>query len=460
MENTERQIEILDTTLRDGGQGRGITFSVNDKLRISERLDRFGMHYIEGGWPGLNKTDSEFFEASKGIQFKNAKLVAFGMTCAKGKRPEDDHQLAKLLDAETGIIAIVGKTSEPQVRETLGISFEENLRIIKQSCRFLVENGREVFFDAEHFFDGFKASCIYSLACIAAAVEGGASRIILCDTNGGGLPSEVGAIVSLVKKDISVPIGIHAHNDSGVAVANSLIAVEAGAYQVQGTINGYGERCGNANLCSVVPSLKIKMGLNCIPDENISQITNLARFVAEIANLPFDHKQAYVGSDAFGHKAGLHASAISKCPGSYNHINPELVGNTSSVSVSELSGRSNVLIKAKEFGINLSLEQIKKVLSQVETLENKGFQFEGVDGSLKLMMLRQLDSYAQPFEVLSRQVSSRQVGSNDPVDSATVKLKIKNGKEEEMLCGADGDGPVNALDIALRKALVPHFPYL
>ena len=254
MKNTERHIEILDTTLRDGGQGRGINFSVNDKLRIAERLDRFGMHYIEGGWPGSNKTDSEFFESEKKIKFKNAKLVAFGMTCAKGKKTEDDQQLARLLDAETGIVAIVGKTSGPQVRGTLGISLEENLRIIRESCRFLVENGREVFFDAEHFFDGFKVNCIYSLACISAAVEGGASRIILCDTNGGSLPSEVGAIVSLVKKDISVPIGIHAHNDAGVAVANSLVAVESGAYQVQGTINGYGERCGNANLCSIMPS--------------------------------------------------------------------------------------------------------------------------------------------------------------------------------------------------------------
>ena len=452
--------QIYDTTLRDGAQDPRISFSVYDKLKIAERLDMFGVHFIEGGWPGANEKDSEFFEAAKRIKFKRAQLVAFGMTCAKNIRPEEDQQLAKLLAAETKIITIVGKTSRTQVERTLGISVEENLRIISETCRFLVSNGRKVFFDAEHFFDGCVDDCSYSLACIKAAQSGGASSIILCDTRGGSLPSEIGIAVSAVKERVFVPIGIHAHNDGGLALANSLAAICAGAGQVQGTINGYGERCGNANLCLIIPALKIKMGLNCVSDEDLRGLTGLAMFTAEIANLPLEHNQPYVGCNAFRHKAGLHVNAISKDSESYNHINPELVGNIYSVLVSEHSGKSNIEMKAKEFGISLSPDQVKKVLGQIESSEKRGFQFEGADGSLKLIMLRQQEGYRQPFGNIEWNASSRKAREEKPVDSATIKLVIINTKEEIAYNVADGDGPVNALDNALRKALLPHFPYL
>ena len=454
-----RKVQIYDTTLRDGRQKAGLSLSLHDELEIAKRLDAFGVDYIEGGYPGSNEKDSAFFQAVKGIGLKRAKIVAFGMTCAKYKRPEDDEQLAKLLAAGTKVVTIVGKASRRQVEKTLGISLQENLRMIKESCRFLVSKGREVFFDAEHFFDGYKQDRDYSLSCIKAAVEGGASRVVLCDTNGGSLPSEVFAIVSEVKEKTDISLGIHAHNDGEMAVANTLAAVEAGADQVQVTINGYGERCGNANLCSVVPALKSKMHLECVSDEEMMQLTSLARFAAEITNFPLEPGQPYVGRNAFRDKAGMHASAVLKDPTSYRHIDPKSVGNESSVAVSELSGRSNIVMKAKEFGLTLSPEQVKLVLSQVERLEGQGYQFEDADGSLELIMMRQVAGYAKPFEVVKRDVRSWQAGDGPSEDSATVKIRI-NGRADIAHQVAEGDGPVNALDLAMRKCLLPSFPFI
>ena len=454
-----KKVEIYDTTLRDGGQQPGISFSKDDKLRIAERLDQLGVDYIELGWPGANEKDSEVFQEAKKMKLKNAKFVAFGMTCGKYKDPAEDRQLAMLIDSGTEIVAIVGKASRRHVEKVLGVSLEENLRLIRESCRFLVKSQRIVFFDAEHFFDGFKQDDEYSLDCVRAAIEGGASRVVLCDTNGGSLPWEIESIVAEVKNKLEIPIGIHVHNDGEMAVACSLAAIKAGAGQVQVTINGYGERCGNANLCSIVPALRAKMFLPCL-SEDMTQLTNLARFTAEIANLPLNPQQPYVGNSAFRHKAGLHVNAISKDPESYHHMKPEAVGNVSSVAVSELSGRSNIEIKAKEFGVLLDSEQAKKVLKQVENLENKGFQFEGADGSLKLIMMRHQDKYARPFVILSRDVRSQQHGQEDPVDSAIVKVDINGGRNDAAYQVADGDGPVNALDNALRKALMPSFSYL
>ena len=455
-----RIIQIYDTTLRDGGQQRGISFSLRGKLEIANRLGLFGVDYIELGWPGANDTDSAVFEAAKRLEFHGARIVAFGMTCAKGKKPEEDQQLAKLVAAGTQIVAIVGKSSRQQVERTLGITPKENLRMIEESCRFLTSQGRVVFFDAEHFFDGYKSDSVYSLECLDAAVAGGASKVILCDTNGGSLPWDVGLAVSEVTRKVAVSIGIHAHNDGEMAVANSLAAVEAGADQVQVTINGYGERCGNANLCSIVPAIVKKMHLSCLCEGGMPQLTTLAHCAAEVANLSLNPHQPYVGKAAFFTKAGLHASANCKDPDSYSHIDPRLVGNASSVGVSELSGGSNVAVKSKEFGIALAPDQVKKVLAQVKKLESHGFQFEAADASLKLIMLRQMSGYRRPFKILDRDISSSRHGDAEPINLAKVRLQINNDATSTVHEAGEGDGPVNALDIAMRKALLPHFLYL
>jgi len=379
-----KTIKIFDTTLRDGAQDPRISFSVHDKLEIVKRLDKFGVDYIEGGWPGSNEKDTEFFKKVKKLKLNNARIVAMGMTYRKNKEPENDNQLLNLLKAETKIVSIVGKTSAKQVKNTLEISLEKNLEIIKKSCRFLKSNGREVFFAAEHFFDGFKENKKYSLNCLKVAVEGGASCIVLCDTNGGSLPWEVGKIVAEVKENINLSISIHCHNDSETAVANTLMAIESGAEQVQGTINGYGERTGNANLCSVIPALKLKMDYKCnVSDRALKNLQNLSKFVSGVANVPLYEKQPYVGKDVFKHKAGLHANAISKDVNSYNHIVPALVGNSFSVIVSELSGKANIAMKAKEFGIKLSEEQVENFLQKIKS---KNFNFDGADKSLKVLM--------------------------------------------------------------------------
>lgn len=455
-------VEIYDTTLRDGSQQAGISFSLHDKLAIARRLDRFGVDYIELGWPGASEKDTLVFREAQNVSFENAKIVAFGMTCTKGKRPEDDKNLLALLYAGTDIIALFGKSSRRHVEKVLCVSLQENLRLIEESCKFFTVRGKEVFFDAEHFFDGFKEDPSYTILCVKAAVAGGASRIVLCDTNGGCVPSDISVAILALKKELSddVVIGIHTHNDGEMAVANSLLAVEAGARQIQVTVNGYGERCGNANLCSVVPNLKIKMGIDCNCVGHLDQLTGLARYVAEVANLPFSPQQPYVGRSAFHHKAGLHVNAIAKDFGSYHHIDPHLVGNSSSVVVSELSGKSNIEIKAREFGIDLSRDQIQSVLAQVESKEKCGFQFEGADISLRLIMARKINGYVFPFNIVERDIRSQQSAGRESVDRAIVRVVVnKDGTNFEYHV-ADGEGPVNALDNAIRKSLLPYFPYL
>jgi len=456
-----KRVEIYDTTLRDGSQQPGISFSLHDKLAVAKKLGEFGVEWIELGWPGSNEKDTEAFEAARKLDFHGAKIVAFGMTCLKGKRPEDDQQLAKLIAAGTEVVAIVGKSSRVQVEKTLCVPLKENLRMIEESCRFLVGQGRKVFFDAEHFFDGYKLDSVYALECLGAAIAGGASKIVLCDTNGGSLPWDVGLAVTEVVHRLAVPLGIHAHNDGETAVANSLAAVEAGAEQVQVTINGYGERCGNTNLCSIIPALVAKMHLSCLCEGRMSQLTSLAHYTAEVANLSLDQHMPYVGKQAFVHKAGLHVSAIEKYPNAYHHIDPRLVGNISSAVVSELSGRSNVGVKAKEFGILLSPDQVKKVLAEVEAKENMGFQFEDADGSLSVLMMQNTEGYVRPFKILSRSLSSPDHHNEEKSDDlAVVRVAFNNGTKGVAYEAADGEGLVNALDKAMRKALTPHFKCL
>ena len=454
-----KRIQVFDTTLRDGSQQVGVSFSVHDKLAIVRKLDPLEI-YIEGGYPGSNPKDREFFEALRQEPLKHSKLVAFGKTCSKGKSPGDDEELTRLLETQTEFVAIVGKSSRYQVEAVLRISAEENLRIIKETCSFLVGRGRQVFFDAEHFFDGFCEDAEYSLECLRAAAREGASMIVLCDTNGGSLPDRIASGVKAAKRAVATPIGIHCHDDSNLAVANSLAAVDAGATQVQVTVNGYGERCGNADMASVVANLQLKKGYRCFSEESLRGLTKLARYVAEIANLSLSHSKAFVGKNAFCDKAGLHASASARAGLSYKHIDPSAVGNTSSTAVSELAGRSNILLKVQEFGLPMSEQEILRVLTQVETLESRGFQFDVADASLFLLMLRFKEGYSAPFRVVYSDVRSQTMGDEGSVHSANVKIELNNGKHDVSYEAAEGDGPVNAFDVALRKALSLPYPYI
>jgi 2-isopropylmalate synthase len=450
-----KKIDIYDTTLRDGSQQVGISFSVHDKLAIVRRLDPLGM-YVEGGYPGSNPKDREFFELLRQDPLKHSKLVAFGKTCLKS--PQEDEELAYLLEAHTEFVTIVGKSSRYQVEDILRISAEENLRMIRETCSFLAGQGRQVFFDAEHFFDGFCQDPEYSLECIRAAARGGACRIVLCDTNGGSLPDSIASGVKAAKRAVAAPIGIHCHNDGDLAVANSLSAVDAGATQVQVTVNGYGERCGNADMASVVVNLQLKKGHQCFSDAGLRGLTKLARYVAEMANLPLGHSKPIVGKGAFCDKAGLHASASARAELSYKHIDPSVVGNVSSTAVSELAGRSNILLKVQEFGLPMSEKEIFQVLGKVEDLENQGFQFDVADASLFLLMLRFKDGYSAPFRVIYSDIRSQAIGNEDSTHSANVKIELNNGKHDVFYEAAEGDGPVNALDLALRKALSLPYP--
>ena len=458
MENREtvRSVEIYDTTLRDGAQGRGISFSLADKLRIFSELDQLGLSFIEGGYPSSNEKDQQFFEALKKKGFSGAVPVAFGMTCRKGLIPEEDENLQFLLRAGTNVVTLVGKGRKLDVEKVLCVNLKENLRLIEGSCAFFKKRGLTVFFDAEHFFDGFKSDEDYALLTLAAAVNGGADKIILCDTNGGSLPSEVGQIIDQVKEVIDTPLGIHAHNDAGLAVANSLTAVEHGVVQIQGTINGYGERCGNTNLCSLVPTLLHKMKIGCISAFQMACLTETSRLIAEIANLRHDASQPYVGTNAFVHKAGLHWDGERKVDGCYQHFNPGLVGNRSQAVVSELSGKAHIQAKAREFGLELSLPRIKTVLAELKRLENDGLQFDGADGSVELLMLRSQDGYSPPFETLAFRTQVEN-WSDRLGHEANVRIKVGEEERHEI---SGGNGPVNALDRAMRKALRPFFPKL
>jgi 2-isopropylmalate synthase len=450
-------IELYDTTLRDGTQGEHINLSVQDKLLIAERLDEFGVDFIEGGWPSSNPKDEEFFLKSRSLAFRNARLSAFGSTARSLDNIDNDPNLVGLLKSEAPVLTIFGKTWKAHSLKSLGISDEENAELIRRSVERLVNGGREVFFDAEHFFDGWKDNADFAETMLRAAVDGGARRLVLCDTNGGSLPHEVSMIVKRVCELFTVPVGIHAHNDGDMAVANSIEAVRAGATQVQGTVNGIGERCGNANLISIVPNLILKLGRNITHVQDLAQLTSMSKFVFEILNLPPDTKAPFVGKSAFAHKGGIHVSAVMKESSLYEHIDPALVGNRQRVLVSELAGQSNIRYKANELGIDLPEkgELFKKLVNNVKSLEHRGYQFDGAEASFELILRRELGQFRPFFEVLESKVQIENSRDGHSVDQAVLKVDVAGETE---LTVSDGDGPVNALDKALRKALVRFYP--
>lgn len=451
------QVYLYDTTLRDGTQREGISLSVDDKLKIAQRLDDFGVHYIEGGWPGSNPKDAEFFERAQTINFQHSKLAAFGSTLKKDKLPEDDINIQMLLQAGTPVVTLVGKSWDLHVTEVLETSLSNNLEMVAGSVAYFAAHGKEVVYDAEHFFDGYKANPDYALKTLAAAAENGAHVVVLCDTNGGTLPWEIEDICKKVGQKIDVALGIHAHDDGGCGVANTLAAVRVGAVQVQGTINGYGERVGNANLTTIIPDLQLKMDKFCLPEEKIRQLTDLSYYVAEVANLPHDKHYPYVGSSAFAHKGGIHVAAMLKTEQSYQHIDPTLVGNQRRTLVSELSGRGNVLDKSRQLGLNVDGEQAKVVLANIKSLEAQGFTFESAEGSLNVMLQKLQPSYQPPFELIDFTVVVEHRQGRGMLAEATVKVRIG---DEIVHTAADGNGPVSALDAALRKALVDIYPQL
>ena len=464
MENTEkneRTVEIFDSTLRDGAQGEGISFSVQDKLNIVKTLDELGISYIEAGNPGSNPKDLEFFQEVKKIKLQNARLVAFGATRRKDISVESDVNLQSLLVAETSHVAIFGKSWDFQVREILKASLEENLSMIYETVAFLTKNNRKVIFDAEHFFDGYKANPEYALMSLKSAVKGGAICLSLCDTNGGTMPSQIKEIVEKVVKEFTpegVTIGIHTHNDTGMAVANSVIAVEAGAGQVQGTFIGIGERTGNANLSTIIPNLELKLGYKCLPEGNIRLLTPYARRIAEIANVTLEETMPYVGQKAFAHKAGMHIDAVTKNTTAYEHVSPELVGNERVFLMSEVAGRSMIIEKIKKFDKTITKDSpvAAAIIQQVKELEHEGYQFEGADGSFELLVRKAIGKY-QPFFKLHYY---KILGEQPPLDKSLcsfAQLKIEVDGKEEITAG-EGDGPVHALDVALRKALEHFFP--
>jgi len=453
------KIEIYDTTLRDGTQRTDISLSLNDKLAIARRLDEFGVDFIEGGWPGSNPKDAEFFARAAEMEWKHAVIAAFGATCAVNKTPAEDENIRALLESRAPVCTVVGKSSLLHVHEVLRTTPQNNLRIIEESLAYLSAQGRRVIYDAEHFFDGYKEDAGYALQTLAAALRGGAETLVLCDTNGGSLPWEVGEIVRAVRARFpQAKLGIHTHNDGECAVANSLAAVREGCVQVQGTINGYGERCGNANLCSIIPDLELKMGYTCLPAGHLAQLTDLSHYVAEIANLAPDEHLAYVGRDAFAHKGGIHVAAMRRTPRSYQHIDPALVGNRSQVVVSELSGRGNLLSKAEENGIVIDDQiNVNQALRDVKALEAKGFSFEAADASVMLMLLRQKADYQPPFELVDFTAEVEHRAGRGIIAEATVKVRVGG---ELIHTAAEGNGPVAALDAALRKALLPTYPQI
>jgi 2-isopropylmalate synthase len=452
------QVELYDTTLRDGSQGEGINFSVADKLRIAEKLDTFGVHYIEGGWPGSNPKDIEFFAQAKRRQFQNARLAAFGSTRRKLVAVESDDQVRLLLDAETPVITIYGKTWMLHVTEVLSTTPAENLAMISDTVRYLKSQGRVVIYDAEHAFDGYKDDPAYALATLEAAEQAGADLVVLCDTNGGCLPSEVTTITAAAIGKLKGKVGIHTHNDIGLGVANALVAIEAGAIHVQGTINGYGERTGNCNLTSLIPTLALKMNKKCLPAVALAKLKDLSQFVDEIANIRHDPRQPWVGAAAFAHKGGTHVNAVQKVIRSYEHIDPELVGNSRRVLISDLAGRSNIVLKAQELGFAIQSDtpELKNILARVKELEHQGYEFEAAEASLALLIRKTLRHENAPFRVDAYHVSMRR-DSAASICEATIKVRVGE-KRAHMV--AEGDGPVNALDSALRAALIKFYPQL
>ena len=450
-------IQLYDTTLRDGTQREGVSLSVDDKLKIARKLDEFGVHYIEGGWPGSNPKDVEFFRRAQSLQLKTAKIAAFGSTRKKNSRPEDDPNLKALLEAQTPVVTLVGKSWDLHVIQVLETSLDENLAMIGESVAYTKGHGKEVVYDAEHFFDGYKADPDYALATLRAAADNGADVLVLCDTNGGALPWEVEAATRAVAAEFATPLGIHTHEDAGCAIANTLVAVRAGAFHVQGTLNGYGERVANANLCTIIPDLQLKMGYDCVPPETLTYLTELSRFVAEVANMTHDDHLPYVGASAFAHKGGLHVAAVLKNEDAYQHVDPSLVGNQRRTVVSELSGRGNVFDKANEFGVDVNSQQTHEVLEQIKKLEAQGFTFEGAEASVELMLRRTHPAYVPPFELIDFMVVVERRRGRGLLAEATVKVRVG---PKLMHTAAEGNGPVNALDAALRKALLDVYPQL
>lgn len=453
------RVEIYDTTLRDGTQGEGISLSAKDKVKIALKLDELGFHYIEGGWPGSNPKDLRFFELIREHQLKNARICAFGSTRKSGTTADQDENLQQIVRSKAPVATIFGKTWDFHVIHALMTTLEDNLNMIEESVAYLKQQGMEVFYDAEHFFDGFVANREYALATLQAAKKGGAARIILCDTNGGHLPNEIFDMASAVKQVIDdVPLGVHCHNDSELAVANSIAAVQAGVIQVQGTVNGYGERCGNANLISIIPNLAFKCHIPSLPEESLAELTDLSRFVSELANMHPMNNQPYVGGSAFAHKAGVHVNALLKNPQTYEHLEPEKVGNRRRVLVSELSGLSNLVYKYQEsdlgLGLGLEKEDNRKLLDELKELENRGYQFEGAEGSFELRVRKAFYGYREPFTLESLKVLI-ELREGTVYSEAIIKIKV-NG--QVMHTAAEGNGPVNALDNALRKALEGFYP--
>ncbi|MDI9526443.1 MAG: citramalate synthase [Pseudomonadota bacterium] len=455
-----KKIEIYDTTLRDGAQSRDVNFSLDDKRDIVLKLDQLGLDFIEAGWPGANPKDDCLFAKIRETELRFSRVFAFGSTCRPGTSPHQDRMIKAIIDARPDGATIFGKSWDIHVKGQggLGCSLEENLRIIRETISYLCGIFPLVFFDAEHFFDGFKHNKDYALATLKSAAEGGAHRLVLCDTNGGSLPSEIEEIMGFLKGAFSVPLGIHCHNDSDLAVANSITAVRSGATHVQGTINGLGERCGNADLCSIIPNLSLKMGLQTIPRESMHLLNEVSRYVYDVGNLSHDSHQPYVGESAFAHKGGMHVHAVIGDPATYEHIDPSLVGNQRRILVSEQSGKSNIIYKARQFNIDLAKDDTTagEIVKIIKDLENCGFQFEGADASLELLMNKAMGKHVRFFKLRGFRVNTeRRSDDTDPMSEATIMIEVDGNVEHT---AAMGNGPVNALDRALRKALKKFYP--
>ena len=451
-----KSMYLYDTTLRDGSQRKGLSFSLDDKLKITKLLDELGVPYIEGGWPGSNPKDMEYFVRMRSNPPRRSKIVAFGSTRRVGANVAEDSNIQALLNAHTSVVTIVGKTWPLHVTSVLKTTLEENLAMIGDSIRYLKQNGKEVMYDAEHFFDAYRSDREYALKCMETAAAAGADWLILCDTNGSSLPEQIADAVKTVGELVDCKLGIHTHNDCELAVANAIAGAQAGALQIQGTINGYGERCGNANLISLIPTLQLKLGYNCVPAQGLKRLTEVSRAVSEIANLNPDPHAAYVGSSAFAHKAGLHASAVERLKESYEHVEPSVVGNQRQILVSELAGRSNIRMLAADLGMGIQGEE-QTLIDEVKSLERSGYQFENAEGTLELMLRRKQPGYRVPFQLMHIMVvaSDRlRAGMNA---EAMIKLTVDG---ELVHTAAEGRGPVHAIDLALRKALIPHYPSL
>ena len=450
-----RKIEIYDTTLRDGTQGEGFNLSLQDKLMITQRLDELGVDYVEGGFPLSNPKDAAFFRDVRELKLQNAKISAFGMTRRRGIKAEEDPGMKALLDAQTPAVTLVGKTSEYQVKTIMSVSPEENVQMIGDSVRLMRQAGRQVIYDAEHFFDAFKANPQYAIATLLAAQEAGASVLVLCDTNGGTMPEQIAEAVTAVKRQTSARVGIHTHNDASLAVANALAAIQAGASHAQGTINGVGERCGNMDLIPLIANLQLKYGYDCLRPGRLARLTEVSRYVYETANQNLVPGQPYVGSSAFAHKGGMHVHAVQKDVSTYEHVSPETIGNTRKILISELSGASNIAAKAgKKFDIESDKATLRRVLEKVQDLENAGYQFEAAEASFELLLRKEIGRHHSFFNLDHYRVVILKAGDGVPVSEATVKLHVDGRTEHHV---AEGDGPVDALDTAFRKALATHY---